>query len=659
MKKFLLRMMAMVMVFSVLAVSIPQTQYTVHAASKSSSTLKSGNKGSKVKKLQQRLDKLGYYNGKINSKYDKATASAVKAFQKANGLKQTGQADSNTQKKLYSDSAKSLSEYNATKQLKSGNTGSQVKKVQEQLKKLGYYTSKPNSKFDGKTVSAVKAFQKANDIKENGVATTETRKLLNSGKGVSKKEYELKQSTKLLKSGSKGSEVKRVQEQLKKLGYYTSKPNSKFDSKTVSAVKAFQKGNELTVNGKADKATRELLNSGKGLSKKEAASVSTLKKGDRGEQVKKVQRQLKKLGYFDGNVAGNFQSQTQTAVKKFQKANSLTVNGKADKATRKLLNSGKGLSLEEYKKQLLTAPLEEGDKGEGVKKVQEQLKKLGYFDGSLGGNYGELTTAAVKGFQKANSLSVSGKADTETRKLLNSGKGVTKAEYDKKMATATLEKGDSGEQAKKVQTQLKKLGYFDGSLGGNFGDITVSAVKEFQKANDLTVNGKADTKTRKLLNSGKGVTKAEYDKENNKNDDKEEDEKEEGGSHSHNSSKVEKIIAAARAQLGKPYVWGATGMSSFDCSGLTSYAFRQGGISLSRTAYAQGYGKGTKLTKSQLKRGDLVFFNTISDSDRCDHVGIYLGDNQFIHASSGGKRVMISSLSGYYERNFSWGRCVL
>ena len=74
---------------------------------------------------------------------------------------------------------------------------------------------------------------------------------------------------------------------------------------------------------------------------------------------------------------------------------------------------------------------------------------------------------------------------------------------------------------------------------------------------------------------------------------------------------------------------------------------------------AQGYGKGTKLTKSQLKRGDLVFFNTISDSDRCDHVGIYLGDNQFIHASSGGGRVMISSLSGYYERNFSWGRCVL
>ncbi len=575
-----------------------------------------------------------------------------------------------------------------------------MKKVQEQLKKLGYYTSKPNSKFDGKTVSAVKAFQKANDIKENGVATTETRKLLNSGKGVSKQEYELKQSTKLLKSGSKGSEVKRVQEQLKKLGYYTSKPNSKFDSKTVSAVKDFQKGNDLTVNGKADKATRELLNSGKGLSKKEAASVSTLnltvngkadkatrellnsgkglskkeaasvstlKKGDRGEQVKKVQRQLKKLGYFEGNVAGNFQSQTQTAVKKFQKANSLTVNGKADKATRELLNSGKGLSKKEaasvstlnvkkVQEQLKKLGYFDGSLGGNY---GEQLKKLGYFDGSLGGNYGELTTAAVKGFQKANSLSVSGKADTETRKLLNSGKGVTKAEYDKKMATATLEKGDSGEQVKKVQTQLKKLGYFDGSLGGNFGDITVSAVKEFQKANDLTVNGKADTKTRKLLNSGKGVTKAEYDKENNKNDDKEEDEKEEGGSHSHNSSKVEKIIAAARAQLGKPYVWGATGMSSFDCSGLTSYAFRQGGISLSRTAYAQGYGKGTKLTKSQLKRGDLVFFNTISDSDRCDHVGIYLGDNQFIHASSGGKRVMISSLSGYYERNFSWGRCVL
>ena len=665
MKKFLLRMMALAMVLSVLAVGIPETHFSAYAASSSSTTLKSGSTGSQVKKLQKRLKELGYYSGKINSKFDKATVSAVKSFQKAHGLDQTGKVDSTTKKKIYSDNARTLSDYNAIKQLKSGSTGTQVKKVQQQLKKLGYYTGSLTSKFDSDTVSAVKAFQKATGIEATGVATTETRKLLNSGNGKAKEDSSsVDQTTKTLESGDTGTQVKKVQQQLKKLGYYTGSLTSKFDSDTVSAVKAFQKANDLTVNGKADKATRELLNSGKGEAKKDTASnsVTTLQKGDSGEEVKTVQRQLKKLGYFTGNVAGNFLSQTQSAVKKFQKANDLTVNGKADKATRELLNSGKGVTLEEYKTQLTTATLKSGDSGEQVKKIQRQLKELGYFEGNVAGNYGDLTTAAVKAFQKANSLSVSGEADKETRELLNSGKGVTQAEYEKKMSTATLEKGDSGEQVKKVQTQLKKLGYFDGSLGGNFGDITTAAVKEFQKANDLTVNGKADKDTRELLNSGDGVTKAEYDKANQKEEEeeKEEDKQEESSSgHSHSSSQVEKIISAARAQLGKPYVWGATGMSSFDCSGLTTYAFRQAGISLSRTAYAQGYGKGTKLTMNQLKRGDLVFFNTISDSDLCDHVGIYLGDNQFIHASSGGGKVMISSLTGYYAENFSWGRCVL
>ena len=63
---------------------------------------------------------------------------------------------------------------------------------------------------------------------------------------------------------------------------------------------------------------------------------------------------------------------------------------------------------------------------------------------------------------------------------------------------------------------------------------------------------------------------------------------------------------------------------------------------------------------SGLRRGDLVFFNTVSDGDLCDHTGIYLGSNMFIHASSGAGKVIVSNLSsGYYNRVFSWGRRVL
>ena len=91
------------------------------------------------------------------------------------------------------------------------------------------------------------------------------------------------------------------------------------------------------------------------------------------------------------------------------------------------------------------------------------------------------------------------------------------------------------------------------------------------------------------------------------------------------------------------------------------------GVSLKRSAYAQGYDEAYAKVEGaeNLKRGDIVFFNTISDSDLSDHAGIYLGNGYFIHASTGSsKKVVISEIStksgsDYYYRNFSWGRRVL
>ena len=129
------------------------------------------------------------------------------------------------------------------------------------------------------------------------------------------------------------------------------------------------------------------------------------------------------------------------------------------------------------------------------------------------------------------------------------------------------------------------------------------------------------------------------------------------------SDDIEDIIDLAKDQLGKKYVYGADGPNYFDCSSLTQYCFKKAaGVSLSRTAQKQGYeNKYEKISStSDLRRGDLVFFNTNdSDSDLCDHVGIYLGSREFIHASSAAEKVIISSLSsGYYKRTFSWGRRV-
>lgn len=115
------------------------------------------------------------------------------------------------------------------------------------------------------------------------------------------------------------------------------------------------------------------------------------------------------------------------------------------------------------------------------------------------------------------------------------------------------------------------------------------------------------------------------------------------------------IINYAHNFLGKPYVYGANGPNSFDCSGFTSYVFRHFGVTIPRTSQEQ-FGAGTLVAKSKLKAADLVFFNTYSN---IGHVGIYIGNGDFIHAASSGS-VKVSSLSeGYYNDRYAGARRLL
>ncbi|WP_455539077.1 C40 family peptidase [Terrisporobacter sp.] len=125
------------------------------------------------------------------------------------------------------------------------------------------------------------------------------------------------------------------------------------------------------------------------------------------------------------------------------------------------------------------------------------------------------------------------------------------------------------------------------------------------------------------------------------------------------SSKSARIESFAKKQLGKRYVWGSSGPSSFDCSGFTSYVIKKtAGKTIPRTSISQGqYGK--YVSRSKLKKGDLVFFAT-TGKGRISHAGIYLGNKRFIHASSTQRKVVISSMaSGHYYRTFVNGRRVI
>jgi cell wall-associated NlpC family hydrolase len=107
------------------------------------------------------------------------------------------------------------------------------------------------------------------------------------------------------------------------------------------------------------------------------------------------------------------------------------------------------------------------------------------------------------------------------------------------------------------------------------------------------------------------------------------------------ATKAEKALAFARAQIGKPYVWGAVGPGSYDCSGLTQAAWKAAGVTLPRTTYDQVH-SGTTVPVSQAQPGDLVFFY-----DDITHVGIYIGNGMMIHAPKPGTYVREESI--YYD----------
>ena len=124
------------------------------------------------------------------------------------------------------------------------------------------------------------------------------------------------------------------------------------------------------------------------------------------------------------------------------------------------------------------------------------------------------------------------------------------------------------------------------------------------------------------------------------------------------SKKIKLIPKIAKEKLGHRYVWGATGPSVFDCSGFTSYVYRKIGINLPRTSRQQArFGK--LVGREYLKPGDLIFFDTAFHRKGIDHVGIYIGDQKFIHASSARKKVIITSLKkAFYSQRFRLARRV-
>ena len=222
-----------------------------------------------------------------------------------------------------------------------------------------------------------------------------------------------------------------------------------------------------------------------------------LKEGSRGDEVKELQQQLNALGYSCGSADGIFGSKTEQAVKAFQKDHGLVADGMVGDKTKAALSQPTGdWTVSRLLKK--TNPLMSGT---DVKNVQKALIAKGYSCGSSGtdGKYGDDTVAAVKKFQKAKGLSVDGQAGKNTVTALG-GKWAGSTSTTSWTVSRLLKKTSplmSGEDVKNVQKALIAKGYSCGSSGadGKYGDDTVAAVKKFQKAKGLSVDGQAGKNT--------------------------------------------------------------------------------------------------------------------------------------------------------------------
>lgn len=196
--------------------------------------------------------------------------------------------------------------------------------------------------------------------------------------------------------------------------------------------------------------------------------------------------------------------------------------------------------------------------------------------------------------------------------------------------SSVLTIGSQNADVTALQADLRLLGYFTYPTNtGYFGEVTADAVKAFQKAHGLEANGKVGLTTGPMI-------KAEAD-----------------AKRPAASAVGSQLIESAKTYLGTPYRWAGRDANGFDCSGFVGFIYEQQNISLSRTA-ADIYNQGSATSDPQ--PGDLVFFNTYDSG--ATHVGIYLGQNQFISATTS-HGVKIDTFDGYWGPRYLGARTVL
>ena len=277
--------------------------------------LKEGMKSEEVAKLQERLMELDYMEQDLPTDYfGPVTERSLELFQRKHGLEIDGIYGEETKQLLFSDQAKKYT-------VSIGFSGTDVREIQLRLKELDYI-SKVTDYFGDKTEVAVKEFQSKNGLAVDGSVGVQTKEVLFSNEA--KAFY--------YSIGTSGEEVLKLQKRLFALGYLTTEPDGEYGKDTGNAIRRFQQKSGFIDDGYAGPQTRTLLFSGE-------AEKNALGMGDSGSGVQNVQQRLIELKYLKDKADGYFGSNTEGAVKAFQKGNGLSSDGKVGPQTLKTLLS--------------------------------------------------------------------------------------------------------------------------------------------------------------------------------------------------------------------------------------------------------------------------------------------------------------------------------
>lgn len=442
-----------------------------------------------------------------------------------------------------------------------------------------------------------------------------------------------------LRNGVQHAKVAELQARLMELGFMENdEPTEYYGPVTEAAVRSFQRQNELAMDGIVGSTTWDSIMN-------PDAKYYAVAKGVSGEDIKRIQNRLYELGYLPTAdlVTGNFGDTTEAAVLKLQETNGINMDGKVGWQTLNLMYS------DEIKPNILAF----GEKSEVVLAAQNRLNELGYMTSKPDGTYGSDTSVAVKQFQSRNDLVVDGYLGPSTRIALNSSSARPNG----------LVLGDSSDAVERVQQLLSKYGYLSSANAtGYFGELTEQAVKSFQSNNGLSADGSVGIMTMAKLTSDKvnkapansGKTSSGGGSKNNTGGGSGGSSggggTSSGGSSGGGGAGASALISIASSKIGSPYVWGAKGPNSFDCSGFVYWCLNQAGVRQSYLTSSgwRSVGKYTKINSiSALQPGDIIVVS--------GHVGIVAGGGTVIDASSSNGKVVHRSLSGWWSNNFICG----